>query len=175
MAVEVGRYFLGIIDRTDHRAVTVSASTIGSEASQVLSNLVDVLQIGKNGIIDPHTNLLNLVSLSLDMYLILLGKILHILNLNPTGFAAVLHKLLEVSVQFIVSIKSAVAILGIQTEAASISKVFQLGVSDTFNDTHLGIVLFKSLGIDKTFLRQEVSRCKLEVLDHVSHHELRVV
>ena len=152
MAVEVGRYFLCVIHRTDNRTVTVSAGAIGSEASQVLCNLVDVLQVFEDSVVNALANLLNFLSFTFDVQLVFFGEVLHILNLNPTGFAAVLHKLLEISVQLIGSIKRTVAILGIKPEAASICKIFQLRISDSLNNTHLGIVLFKSLGIHKTFL-----------------------
>ena len=112
MAVEVSRYLLRIIDRTDDRAVTVSARTIGSESGDILSHLIDVRQISEEEVTKGSTALVNLASFALHIFFVLLGPVLHVLDLNPTGFAAVLHKLLEISLYLVRSIKCSVTVLG---------------------------------------------------------------
>ena len=109
------------------------------------------------------------------MKFVLGSKVFHVLYLNPTCLTAVLHELLEVSLNLIGSVECAVSVLREQAEACHFLKITQLSVSDTLDKSYLRIILFESLGVCHTFLGKQVGRSKLKISYHITHHELWVI
>ncbi len=128
MSVEVGRYLLSIISRANHRTSEITTSAIGGESRDIFSHLVQVLQIAKEEITYHLAATLHLATLTLHILLILLLPFLHVLNLHPASLTAVLHKLLEVSLNLVVHIQGAVAILGKQSETCRALQILHADV-----------------------------------------------
>ena len=175
MAVEVGRYLLRIIHRTDDRAVAVTARTVGSESGDILSHLVHVLQITEEEVTQGSTALAELATLSTNVLLILLSPVLHVLNLNPASFTAILHELLEISLNLVAHIKRSVAILGKQAQASRTAQILETDSRCTLIQAQLRIILRPQSTVSCTLLGSHVARCKLRITHNVTHHELRVI
>ena len=153
MAVEVGRYFLGIIDRADNGTPVITTRTVSSESGDILSHLIHVLQVTEEEITYQFATLAQLASFALHVFLVFLGPVLHVLDLNPTCLTAVLHELLEISLNLVRSIKCSVTILGEQSQTGRTAEILQADIRCTLIQTQLCVVLSPERPVSCPFLR----------------------
>ena len=157
MTVEVGRYFLGIIDRADNGTSVITARTVSSELGDILSHLIDVLQVTEEEVTYQFATIIQFASFALHVLLVFLGPVLHVLDLNPTSLTAVLHELLEISLNLVRSIKCSVTILGEQSQACRTAEILQADIRCTLIQSQLRIVLCPECPVSCSFLRCDVA------------------